>query len=328
MSTQINPFITLPSSRLFPISDIALSISESTEDTLVEVAKTAYIAFHVGDFQCAKEIYDLAIEEVPEIPFFYACRSLINTALGDDEGAFYDYQIAKTLDFNYHSFLDWVEQAIAPSAVELSYANQTSCLNDALEAVQEFDYVQALAIYDYALRTYGNQAELLTFRGAVYVNLLQYEQALADFSEAIACDKTYFQAYLFRAKLYAAVMDEASAVADFDQAVALNPSSSAVYEERGNYRLKTGQPQLALIDFNKLVELAPDDFYVFALRADLHEYLENWPEALADLDRAIAINPYYSDLYQYRAAVKVQLGDFAGALVDETKFEELEADEH
>ncbi|MNY65897.1 Tetratricopeptide repeat protein [compost metagenome] len=67
-----------------------------------------------------------------------------------------------------------------------------------------------------------------------------------------------------------------------------------------------------------------DDFYPYVLRADVFERLGKQEEALLDYNRAIDLNPYYSDLYQYRAAIKESLGDRIGAEADLQKFEELD----
>lgn len=326
MSIAQNPYFYLPSSRLFPIASFADVVYSPANALLIE-AHEAYSAYQNGNLQAAKAIYDQAIVAHPAQPFYYACRSLLHMELGDDEGAFYDYQIAKSLDFNYHSFLDWAEQEIEPSAIKLSYSSLELCINDALEAVEQYDYVQAIAIYTYALSHFGLQVDLLTFRGAIYVHLLQYDEAFSDFNLAIELDTNHYQAFLFRAKLYTAIADGLQASQDYDRAVAINDNSSTVFEERGNFRLKNGETTLALEDFDRLVELAPDDFYVYVLRADLHENVGNTKNALIDLDRAILLNPYYSDLYHYRSAVKLKLGDHMGAAADKAKFEELEADE-
>lgn len=55
--------------------------------------------------------------------------------------------------------------------------------------------------------------------------------------------------------------------------------------------------------------------------------MEAWTEALADYDRAITFNPYYADLYAYRADIKDRLGDQNGAEEDRQRFAAIENDE-
>ena len=70
----------------------------------------------IGSYDKAIATFTNAIEHFPEEPFFYASRCLIYRQLEEDEGGFYDYQIAKRLDFNYHSVLEWQE-----NQAELTY---------------------------------------------------------------------------------------------------------------------------------------------------------------------------------------------------------------
>src|SRR5690606_31757008 len=63
------------------------------------------------------------------------------------------------------------------------------------------------------------------------------------------------------------------------------------------------------------------------MRADLYEKTGELLLAIGDYDKAISINPYYSDLYHYRAQLKEQIGDNAGAAQDRLRYEELERDE-
>ena len=322
-----NVYLALASSQLFPSLNSEGSSTMVDEIPALKAAAEALTLYRQGKPEDALALYSKAITDFPDQAFFYACRSIINEELDDSEGAFYDYQAAKGLDFNYYTFLEWLENRPFELHRLPTFATQKELLDYALQAVQEFDYTTALACYTKALTQFGQDAAVLVYRGRLYMRLLKYDLALADFQASLDLQPTHFQALLSRAKLFVALREERLALADFAAAIAQEPSNSLGYEERGNFLMEKGSYEMAIIDFNSLVDLLPEDFYVFALRADLFEKMENWEYALVDYDKAIQYNPYYSDLYAYRAAIKEKLGDMDGAAADRLKYEEIEADE-
>ncbi|MDR6734313.1 tetratricopeptide (TPR) repeat protein [Sphingobacterium sp. 2149] len=291
----------------------------------------------IGTYDKAIETFTNAIEHFPEEPFFYASRCLIYRQIEEDEGAFYDYQIAKRLDFNYHSVLEWQE-----NQAELTYFEAENLVIQELESksqqlskdeinslgleyVHSYSYLKAINLYSCAIvNSEGGDSNLFVFRGSLYLKLTCFELALSDFNQAIALDKNRAAAYIFRAKVFESYRNYQSALQDYAQAEEIDGNSSIVYEERASLFERLGNFKEALLDFDRLVSLNPEDFYVYSLRADLNEKLENFTEALADYSKAIDLNPYYSDLYSYRAAIREKLGDAVGARADLDKFNEFE----
>lgn len=326
-----NPFYILPSSQLIPVLTTTVPDRFLVEEQTMEEIRFAVQGlqhYMTGNLSEAVACYSEAIEQFPTLPFFFACRSIVNEELGDSEGAFYDYQVAKKIDFNYHIFLEWVENKPAFATGDSTiFSDLKSLLDAALHSVQQFDYAHGLALYSDAVVRFPAEVQVLVYRGALYMRLLQYDLALMDFNAAIDRDATLFQAFVSRAKLYVAIREHDLALKDFGVAVALDPENSLVYEERGNFLMEIGAYERAVADFDKLTMLLPEDFYVFALRADLYEKMEAWTEALADYDRAITFNPYYADLYAYRADIKDRLGDQNGAEEDRQRFAAIENDE-
>lgn len=321
-----NRYFLLASTQLFPLPFMEPNHLEAGDEALI-LAKQAYLSYRDGQLQIALEQYAEAIQRFPDQPFFYACRSILNTTLGDDEGAFYDYQVAKGLDANYHAFLEWVENRPTDETPMGEYTEFKEILTDALESAQQFDSEHTLKLYTYAHSAFPDEVDLLVYRGAMLIRLLRYDKALADLNQAIALVSDHFQAYLFRAKLFQVIQEPEKAKADFDKAHNIAPEAGVIYEERGSFLADLKSYDAALADFNKLVTLLPEDFYVYALRADLFEKMENWEGALYDYSKAISLNPYYSDLYAYRADMKERLGDATGAAKDREMFEELENDD-
>lgn len=321
-----NLYFQLVNSQLFPIPETVGSLDTHDSEAL-RLAALAYEAYAVQDYKKARDVYTEAIELYPGQPFFYACRSLINELLADGEGAFYDYQVAKKLDFNYHIFLEWVENRPTDDLGEqIVFTKEADVVEMGLEQVQNFNYAGAAVTYSKGLELYPDYADIYIFRGAVYMRMLKYKDALEDFNSALSIDGTSYKALLSRAKLYAAIRCYEEATVDFDRAVSLAPTESIVFEERADFLVGQERYEEAVKDYDKLIELLPEDFYVYSLRADLLEKMELWKAALIDYDQAIVLNPYYSDLYMYRADVKEQLGDPIGAAEDRKLAEEMDED--
>ncbi len=326
MSLKNNRYFLLASAQLFPLTFLE-PIEIAVEDQALVAAREAFLSYKSGQLKIALEQYTKAIQRFSDQPFFYACRSILNMALGDEEGAFYDYQVAKGLDFNYQAFLEWVENRPSEETPLERNTELKQLLSDALETTQQFDYEHTLKLYAYAHGKYPEDVDVLVYRGALHIRLLRYDRALTDLNQAITMNPTHFQAYLFRAKLFKAIQEHEKAKEDFDKAIEIQPEAGVIYEERGGFLVDLKYYEEALLDFNKLVSLLPEDFYVYALRADLFEKMENWEAALHDYSKAIALNPYYSDLYAYRADMKDRLGDTMGAAEDRRMFEELEKED-
>lgn len=335
MATRIlkenNPYFYLASSQLFPYSTVQKTTVE--DNNLLSLAAQALALIANQDNARALEVYTSAIEEYPQYPFFYACRSLLNQALGDEEGAFYDYQVAKKLDFNYHIFLEWQENKgamlLAPELEELNLSLQHHSdqaqpfINRAMLWAQHFDYERAIADYKSALSLDDNP-EIRVSMAAIYMRMLRYDSALEQLNLAITQQEQLSIAYLYRAKLYIAIHEYPAALADFEKALQLTPDSTEVLEERAAYFERIKDWENAIADYSRVITLNPTDFYCYVLRADALEYTGAWQEAIADYDEAIRLNPHYSDLYQYRGELKEKLGDTAGAAQDFEKYEELE----
>jgi len=334
-----NISFVLSSLYLFPSPENKREYQVSSSAPLaVSLAVSAINLYAVDDIEGAHAIYSQGIEAYPEEAFFYSCRSLLNTALGDDEGAFYDYQVAKKIDFNYYSFMEWIEQRefekehLANSEhlsdlnllIHKEPLNIRHLVNRALEKVYAFAYWGALDDYTFAISIAPDTAELYVYRGALQARLLRYDDALFDYNKAIELDSAHFNAYIYRAKLFSAIGESDLALSDLNQAEVLESGEVAVFEERATIYEKIGNLNYAKADFDRWISMAPEDFYPYTLRAELLEKMQNWGGALEDYDSAIRLNPYYSDLYQYRAQVKEKLGDKEGAQFDLQRFEELE----
>lgn len=326
-----NLFYTLAETQCFPFLKQGSVVADSKQAILLAQQAQALVAEH--KFAEAVNIYTNAIATYEDQPFFYACRSMVHSALGDDESAFYDYQVAKRIDFNYHNFLEWWEnRGTMEEAHELKEisnliikhpADPQQYINRALLQVQHFNYEEAVIDYSTAYELSGN-LEILVSRAAVYLRMLRYDRALADLNEVLEKHGTYVSAYLLRAKLFTSVREYDLAKVDFEAAISLDPADETIFEQRAQFFEQLEDWESAIADYSIVIRQHTDDFFGYVMRADLYEKIGKFDLAIADYDKAIALNPYYSDLYQYRGDLKERTGDKLGAEADFQKFEELE----
>lgn len=326
-----NLYFSLASAQLFPFQKQDNEVI--SDEVAIALAHHANTLVAKQQFVEAIKVYGEAIHQFPEQPFFYASRSMLYRVLGDEESAFYDYQIAKRIDFNYHTYLEWCENSgameEANELVEITEQlkqDQSSAqlyINRALLQVQHFNYLEAIEDYTNAYALDPN-ADILVSRAAVYLRLLKYDKALTDLDEAIAQQSSHLAAYLMRAKLFTAVRAYEWAKADYDQAILLNSTDESIFEQRAQFFEQLEDWESAIADYSVVIRQHPEDFFGYVMRADLYEKVAKFDLAIADYDKAISLNPYYSDLYQYRGDLKERIGDQSGAEADFAKFEELE----
>lgn len=333
MILQVNNYFNLASSQLFPFS--ATINNKIPDSDALLLAKEAYEFVLVEKYTEAIATYTKAIALFPEQPFFYACRSIVHSFNADDESSYYDYQVAKRNDFNYHHYLEWLENqgemVEAEELVELNQSinyqpeNSQLLINRAMLQVQHFNYAEAIADYSKAF-VLNKDVKILISRAAVYMYILQYDKALADLDVVIETEPIV-DAYLYRAKLYMAIKKYDSALQDFDSALKFDQKNNSVLEERAQLFEQLEQFDKAIIDYSTIIQSNTEDFYPYVLRADVYEKTENWDNAIADYSEAIRLNPYYSDLYQYRGVLLEKIGDTTGSAADYAKFEELEEED-
>lgn len=328
MLKQNNPLFYLPNTQLFPV-DMEIGTIFSDNALILDLV-LAKEKVNKSSYNEALAVYDELIQKEDKQPFLYACRSLLKFKMGEEEGAYYDYQIAKRLDFNYHHLLEWLNNRgeMLESEELLDLMNQDKSdeqflINRATLLVQHFEYERALEDFNKAY-SIGHSPMVLVSRGAINLRMVRYDKALLDFDEALRLDNQILQAYLFRAKLYQAIQESDLALQDFNTAISLNANDSSLYEERAQFFESLHQYEAAIADYTEMISLNTDDFYGYVLRADIFVKLEQWESALSDYTKAIELNPYYSDLYQYRGSIRQKLGDEQGAQDDFEKFEELE----
>ena len=109
--------------------------------------------------------------------------------------------------------------------------------------------------------------------------------------------------------------------------VSCSKYSPEFYFKNGNAKYQLQDYRGAINDLDRAIEMNPEFIQAYHTRAMCFGELKKYDKAKADFDRTIELDPDYKNAYLNRAYyVKVNSGDFAGAIEDYNKFIELNED--
>ena len=182
---------------------------------------------------------------------------------------------------------------------------------------READYAGARATEQRAL-AHGSSAYAFAYLGAAEFRL-SMPQAIADESAALAAfakraHRPYELALKYRGAAFFDAKQYRAAVADETQAIGID-NDPFEYEYRGAARYELHDYAGTIAD-ESVVAKTGGDHFAFVYRAFAYSSLHQYASELPDLDAAIRIGPAEDWLFQERAYVKWQLGDYPGAITD------------
>ncbi len=106
-----------------------------------------------------------------------------------------------------------------------------------------------------------------------------------------------------------------------------NKNNPDFYYKNGNTKYQLKDYNGAIKDLNMAIEKEPAFMQAYHTRAMCYGELKMYDKALADFNKVIELNPKFKNAYLNRAYyVKVNTGDFSGAIEDYNKFIELNND--
>jgi tetratricopeptide (TPR) repeat protein len=120
---------------------------------------------------------------------------------------------------------------------------------------------------------------------------------------------------LAQASLLLALNDRPGAVKAYQAAVQLAPNQASVYEWGFNLGVLNLDPALAVANLTELIRLQPQTANWYRLRAFYATPYVDYQLAIADYDWLIRNQPTQDD-YGSRGELKLELGDFRGAIAD------------
>ncbi|MCL2441322.1 MAG: tetratricopeptide repeat protein [Treponema sp.] len=146
------------------------------------------------------------------------------------------------------------------------------------------------------------------------------------FDRALAAEPDNGEALVGRAAVFRYNRDPRSAERLLNQAISLYPDWARPFQERARLYKGSGFYNDALEDFSAALKLEPDNYWVLVDLGQTLMEVNRKQEALLHLSRAIEVSPDVFMAYVYSAAIKDELGDFAGAEHDYTILARLRPD--
>ncbi len=155
--------------------------------------------------------------------------------------------------------------------------------------------------------------------------MMEDYNAMADVCErATLLDGDNAEVMFFYARASRGQGDLVNAVAMFSKCILLNPQFADAYLERGRLLLSMGDVEGASDDADYLMEVAEGVEDVMILKANVLEAKGLSLDALAIYDKIVETNPFSIVAYRGRGALKLAMGDKAGAEEDMKQLLELD----
>ncbi|MBX2896306.1 MAG: tetratricopeptide repeat protein [Cyclobacteriaceae bacterium] len=289
--------------------------------------RTAQYYFEKGEAAATAKSYKTALAHFTEClrlePYFmqaYFSRAQVREALGDKQGALTDYNIY--LETN-------------PENKEALFSRAVSRFEYGQWAVAKEDFLQLLKLPaggetntvffqtqkgdEGASRAFSTGNNLrpvfYDYLGQIELRLKNYTQAILCFDSAIHLAPDQYNFYLSRGLAHQQIGDTTKARTDFEKVLQLDSGNSlALYNMA---LLKVNQPAAETEQMlSEAIAANPKLPYSYAERGLLRLNAGNYAGALSDYNEAIKIEPDNYDYYLNRGLIKERTKDFAGALAD------------
>ena len=165
---------------------------------------------------------------------------------------------------------------------------------------------------------------------------MSYSDALQETDKVIKRKPYVASNYIIRARLKVDIGDAKGAIDDFNKAIELENDNYIYYVSRARGREKLllknlidiSEYDLALKDADKAISLKPDKYDGYYVRAILKAYVKkDFEGALQDYNKVIELKDDVAKLYNERAFIYSELGDYLNASVDLQKAIDLDDNE-
>jgi len=312
--------------KIYPIIGIVCFIYIPVLSQETKVRSASYY-FQKGEESLQKKSYKTALAHFNEClrlsPYYmnaYYSRALTKEGLGNKQGALNDYNIyldakpedKEALFSRAVGRYDYGQWAVAKEDFQKLLAMPGGETNTV--------YFQSGADGTGVTRAFTAQENLtstfLNYLGLIETKLKNFKVAQQHFDSAIHISPTNPDLYLNRglAKLIAG--DSLNAKADFMQTLALNPESSVAKYNLSILSTEKGNTYESEKLLTESIESNPNLPYSYAERAAVRMNDGNWKGALTDYTEAIKLDPKEADYWLNRGIIREQQNDLNGALSD------------
>ncbi len=173
---------------------------------------------------------------------------------------------------------------------------------------------KAIAHFDESLRHVADSPPVEVARAFAKGRLRRFDEAIADLDGLLERHPKLPDAWGARAAMRMEKGDLDGAVTDLGKVIELAPSYEA-HLDRARIHARFGRHRESVADLDAALVLRPGDLRTRTLRAAMRIELEDYPGAIDDLDAFLETRRHFGPLLM-RGKAKARVGDLDGALAD------------
>lgn len=212
-------------------------------------------------------------------------------------------------------------------SIELNSNNKRNFYLRAQIFYDQNKYDLAIPEFTAALKLDPKYDEAYYFRGRSYYERKEFKNAIADFGESLKLDPDFADTWYYRGLSYWRLDDEDRAIADFTQALRLKPKYDEAFYFRGRSYFAKKDYKAAIRDLTESSKLDPKFADTWLYIGLCHARQGNVDEALVNYNKAIAVKDDHGSARHNRGVIKMDRGDYDGAIEDLTVAVRTSADE-
>jgi tetratricopeptide (TPR) repeat protein len=289
--------------------------------------RTAGYYFEKGEAAATAHLYKTALAHYTEClrlePYFmqaYFSRAQVREALGDKQGALTDYNIF------LESNPDNKEALFSRAIGRFEFGQWAVAREDFLKLLKLPAGTETNTLFyqvqkgdEGASRAFSTGNNLrpvfYDYLGQIELKLKNYTQAILCFDSAIRLAPDHYNFYLSRGLAHQQTGDTTQARTDFEKVLQLDAANSLALH---NLALLKGNRPTAEAErmLSEAIAANPKLPYSYAERGLLRLNTGNYAGALSDYNVAIQLEPDNYDYYLNRGLIKERAKDFVGALAD------------
>ncbi len=166
---------------------------------------------------------------------------------------------------------------------------QTTLIN-ALQLLQQKNYIPALDICNTLLAETANDPSVLGVRSQVYTGMGKYDLAAQDADKAISIDNASDRARFAKAEVLFAQKDYSQALQQYDAAIKANAQMTEAYAGKARVLMSLQNYKDAMKVTEDALKTFPNDAELYFMRGLLNYQRGKLKYAVEDYDKALSIN--------------------------------------